>query len=52
MGKFAEWVNDMGYTQVANSEWKSRSNSQEKTTEELIKLFREKNEKSRYFKKV
>jgi hypothetical protein len=40
--QFAEWCNDMGYIQVANSFWKSLSDEKGKTTKELFKHFKKK----------
>lgn len=37
--EFAEWVDNIGYTQVANSEWKSISDLKGETTDQLIQLF-------------
>ena len=40
--EFAEWCNDMGYTQVANSFWKSLNDEKGKTTKELFEQFKKK----------
>jgi hypothetical protein len=38
--EFAEWCDDMGYTQVANSFWKSLNDEKGKTTKELFEQFK------------
>jgi hypothetical protein len=40
--EFAEWCDDMGYTQVANSFWKSLNDEKGKTTKELFEQFKKK----------
>jgi hypothetical protein len=40
--EFAEWCDDMGYTQVDNSFWKSINDETGKTTKELFEQFKKK----------
>ena len=40
--EFAEWCDDMGYTQVTNSFWKSLNDEKGKTTKELFEQFKNK----------
>lgn len=43
MFAFAEWCDDMGYTQVENSLWKSFNDEKSKTTKQLFEQFEKQN---------
>ena len=49
MAEFAEWVDNMGYRQVANGFFKCLTDKKGKTTKELLQLWKEQRPKTLYY---